>query len=467
MSRRFLKKLLLETQAELQKPSNIKQGKDGFRQSDSDLKEHTFRSSVNGVKAEILRELTSPSYNIDLTVLNNELFQQTLDKYVKNLVNGVYEKAKKKYGSVVNTRIVGNKSAWSIKVLEAEKNQKFYWQDTPESVFNAVKNLFSSRKDTLIRNLNLVLKKIDPTSPEIKEGKFLDLGHRSGSAVVEQQVGRASSKIKNRVRDYNQRAKEDNKITDKDIRNLGLNFFVKKTASEEKENLEIGFESEYYNRLYGRTVEASFKKDALKRIRDALLKVDSSKSLAKRPGSDTRIDVERKKIIRGFDTKIVRRQNVKITSDNFKIDITKNAKETKKATRKIKPVKAKDMRVGSLKGVKAPGPKKSSAGSNISLVALVNKKLPEVVRKNMKTPGLENKSGRFASSVRATDILTTAKGFPSIGYTYDKNPYQIFETGAGKTPWATPDRDPRNLIDRSIREIAAELLVGRFYTRRV
>ena len=85
----------------------------------------------------------------------------------------------------------------------------------------------------------------------------------------------------------------------------------------------------------------------------------------------------------------------------------------------------------------------------------------------MKSPGLINRTGRFASSVRITDISTTPKGFPSIGYTYDKTPYQIFEQGAGKRPWASEDRDPRKVIDRSIREIASEVLIGRFFTRRM
>jgi hypothetical protein len=58
-------------------------------------------------------------------------------------------------------------------------------------------------------------------------------------------------------------------------------------------------------------------------------------------------------------------------------------------------------------------------------------------------------------------------GYPSIGYTYQKNPYQIYETSTGKRPWSSLERDPRTLIDRSIREIAAELQLGRFYTRRV
>lgn len=471
MSKRFLKKLLNETIEELEKPSNAKQGIDGFRQTDSDLKEHTFRSSVNGVKAQIIRELTSPTYNIDLRVLTDKRFEDTLDKYVKNLVNGTYEKARKKYGSNVNTRVVGNRSAWSIKVLEAEKNERVTWKDTPETVFNAIKNLFSTRKDTLVNNLNKVLKTIDPDafknsqSSEIQAGKFLDLGHRAGSSVVEQQVGRASSALSSRINKYNQRAKQDNIITEKDIRNLGLGFFIRKRATEEREVLEVGFESEYYNRLYGTTTESSFKRDALKRLRKALLKVDKSKSLSKRPGSDTRIDVERKKVLKTFDTNIKKRKNVKVKSDNFNLDITASAKETKKGTKRVKKVKPKNLQLGSLKGIS--GPKKSSAASNISMLALINQKLPATVRNNMGAPALENRSGRFAASVRVTDISQTARGFPSIGYTYRKNPYQIFEQGAGKPPWASTDRDPRKLIEKSIREIAAELLTVRFYTRRV
>ena len=93
--------------------------------------------------------------------------------------------------------------------------------------------------------------------------------------------------------------------------------------------------------------------------------------------------------------------------------------------------------------------------------------MPRTVAENMGAPGLENRTGTFASSVRVTDVSRTAQGHPSIGYTYQRNPYQIFETGTGTPPWATPARDPRTLVDASIREIAQELAVGRFYTRRV
>lgn len=110
---------------------------------------------------------------------------------------------------------------------------------------------------------------------------------------------------------------------------------------------------------------------------------------------------------------------------------------------------------------------RNNAQQLLALQNILQKKIQTTVRKNMKTPGLVNRTGRFSNSVRITDISTTPKGFPSIGYTYDKNPYQIFEQGAGKAPWATNDRDPRKVIDKSIREIASEVLIGRFFTRRV
>jgi hypothetical protein len=100
-------------------------------------------------------------------------------------------------------------------------------------------------------------------------------------------------------------------------------------------------------------------------------------------------------------------------------------------------------------------------------MAMINKKLPSTVRKNMGPPGFQNQSGRFANSVKVQDVNMTKQGHPSFGYTYAKNPYQVFEVGEGAAPWATPQRDPRKLIDKSIREVAAELAIGRFYTRRL
>jgi hypothetical protein len=98
------------------------------------------------------------------------------------------------------------------------------------------------------------------------------------------------------------------------------------------------------------------------------------------------------------------------------------------------------------------------------LLPLINAKLPDTLAKNMTSPSLNYRTGRFAESVRAVDVTKTKKGFASVGYTYDKFPYQTFEMGYAQ---GSPTRDPRKLIDRSIREIAAGLAISRLFTRRL
>ena len=83
----------------------------------------------------------------------------------------------------------------------------------------------------------------------------------------------------------------------------------------------------------------------------------------------------------------------------------------------------------------------------------------------MGSPRLENRTGRFAQSVRATDATRTKEGYPSIGYTYMKERYGVYESTSG-TRFADVERDPRPLIDQSIREIVIGMGLGRIYTRR-
>lgn len=107
---------------------------------------------------------------------------------------------------------------------------------------------------------------------------------------------------------------------------------------------------------------------------------------------------------------------------------------------------------------------KKSIFSDMTLIGLLNAKLPQQVAENMGEPRLTNRTGRFASSVRATDVTRTARGMPSVGYTYQRNPYETFEVGGKR---GSPEYDPRKLIDLSIRQIAATVAKGRFYTRRL
>lgn len=113
------------------------------------------------------------------------------------------------------------------------------------------------------------------------------------------------------------------------------------------------------------------------------------------------------------------------------------------------------------------GTRRKKSNVNVTLLlGVLNSQLPRTVAKNMGTPRLNYQTGRFAGSVRATDIAITAKGHPSIGYTYQRNPYEVFEASSG-SKFSSRERDPRSLIDASIREIAAQQAIGRLFTRRV
>ena len=143
--------------------------------------------------------------------------------------------------------------------------------------------------------------------------------------------------------------------------------------------------------------------------------------------------------------------------------------KTKNSTRKPSSVstvvsKTAKSYKGSSKKAKNFKPQKGPASAPLALLGILNSKLPETVRGNMVEPRLVNRTGRFAGSVKVTDITTTRQGFPSIGYTYERERYETFELGNRQ---GSSNRDPRRLIDLSIRQLAAQFAIGRFYTRRV
>ena len=159
--------------------------------------------------------------------------------------------------------------------------------------------------------------------------------------------------------------------------------------------------------------------------------------------------------------------NVRVTGKRKKVVKEDSAGE---AERKFKGKrKARVVRDDTVPKSVAPKKKRNTGPSStpLALLGIFNSELPRTLQKNMRDPALNYQSGRFANSVRVMDVNTTSKGYPSFGFSYQKDPYQVFETGVGREPWATPDRDPRKLIDNSMREIAAKYAVGRFFTRRL
>ena len=85
--------------------------------------------------------------------------------------------------------------------------------------------------------------------------------------------------------------------------------------------------------------------------------------------------------------------------------------------------------------------------------------LPEELLRQMGSPRLNNRTGRFRQSAQVTNALIGPRGSISIDYTYQLDPYQTFEPGGRMGSTA---RDPRSLIGGTIREIAQEIMGKRF-----
>ena len=188
--------------------------------------------------------------------------------------------------------------------------------------------------------------------------------------------------------------------------------------------------------------------------------IEELPNLAQIEGSST-LDEKMEKAIVDAIASQIKEPNVRVRI-NPKIRSAKlRTSGTAKVTQKAEKPRVRVMAGGVLR---TPKTKASRGLSLASLIGVFNSQLPQKVAANMEEPALVYRTGRFAGSVRVTDITRTSKGFPSIGYTYMKYPYQTFEPGFAQ---GSVERDPRKLIDRSIREIAAQYAMGRFYTRRV
>jgi hypothetical protein len=178
-------------------------------------------------------------------------------------------------------------------------------------------------------------------------------------------------------------------------------------------------------------------------------------------GSDTLLEAVTKVVVLGNLTG----KHIKhVKGAKPKKESKSKGKGRSKSSRKVKNPISVLSGSGAPKVSKKRSTKQGVSSSPLRLIGLINNKLPDVVKKNMGSPKLINQSGRFAESTRIVDMIQTPQGYPSFGYTYQKNPYQTFEPGYNQ---GDPEKDPRKVIDQSIREIAINFAVGRFYTRRL
>lgn len=98
-----------------------------------------------------------------------------------------------------------------------------------------------------------------------------------------------------------------------------------------------------------------------------------------------------------------------------------------------------------------------------TLKDLINRRLHDQIKQNMGTGSSRNvlnyRTGRLARSAHVERLTQSKEGMISIFYSYMQNPYATFSEGGQQESPRT--RDPKLLISRSIKEIAAESVANR------
>ena len=451
MAQKDLKNVLKKVEKAIETSSTA------YRRLVSDKKVHSITVSVQKITTQVKREMES-RIGVEKGKLQKTIVD-VIDIEVPKMVTGMYNDVKgynndAKFSEV--SELTGNPARFTF-VLAAKPGRT-------ANIFNAFRKVKQDNQKVLLKKLRAAIRKLNKGRTEGNQIRqigrnFLDIGHQDGSAVSTQRKQAAQAALF----EFGMNTQANPVISRflKEVQDV-VNLSISKKDGEPVDIIEAELESKYLNRKRGGGVEKALALELAKDL-DKIMKAFNASEYANLKGSDSKLEKTTKAVLNPFAKK---------AAANPKIKTNFNSKKVKTSNTKVKakPKKSKAT-VGGKKNLttidKTPVFDTKSRRSMFSFIAMINKKLPQTVEKNMRAPRLENQSGRFARSVEIKDVIQTRKGFPSFGYTYDKEPYQVFEVGKGLEPWASPDRDPRRLIDGSIREIAADMALGRFFTRRL
>lgn len=451
MARQDFEKAIKRVQSELKKSSQI------YREESSNLKPHIFTVSAAMYRREISTQLVASGRmksqkEVQENLLKFDRVKDQIDITVNNMLSIIEETVTKDFaGKYRHYKVVDSKR---------RKGNVFSFQVEVEFYKKYNVDAFSIFKDAKQRSEAKLIEFVDGAlmllgRQLVNRGSFLDISHDEGSEVISQREAEALRQISEL---------ESNGVKGSAIlERLGISLNMSKNT---KGVVSISIESAEVNRGRGRTIERQRKAQLIKDVEKVVTDLGSD-YWANLGGSDSDMDVAKKTLLKNFIEPISKSKNITIKLD-MDLKVKRSSNKSKKTTQTKRAGSIKGPAV-SLAGVGRKGSQKDvkqTTPSPIQLMGLINAKLPQTVAANMGVPRLENRTGTFASSVRVTEVQKTQKGFLSFGYTYQKSPYSVFESTSG-TRFASVERDPRSLIDLSIREIAQQMAIGRFYTRRV
>jgi hypothetical protein len=454
---------------------------------------HVFKFSSKAMAEQMKIELDNhPSFD-GLTQKDRQVVNKLAKIMKDDLLSGLTKLAKSNPNSKlktttntisfkfdVNTETNNVITLYSGKtvVLDAEdvfQKVKRFYRPALKKFFNGVQEHLKGTVKVNPESGRMVNRSLRTSSGKTKKGtrELFHAGHEKGAGIFESFMRDAFEGIASSTN-------LTSGATQKDLQQLGMTSLVTAVRNDKEDSHTIAIESAYLNTQgkSGGVDVASLRRQLQTQLKKAIDKLAVAEKLGSGlehlQGSDS-INTKKQKVLMGSVlNSFVENQKSKSLKVTVKNDLgLPNSKSGKKSTKKKAKVSKAATAIALGKGVKAGRVKRERkvtegpASSPLRLITEFNRQLPSVVRKNMGSPALNNITGRFADSVRVENIIKTPKGFPSVGYTYQRDPYQVFEEGVGSPPWANGNRDPRDLIDKSVREIAATMALGRFYTRRI
>tara|TARA_Y100000389_G_scaffold118736_1_gene115900 strand:- start:648 stop:2054 length:1407 start_codon:yes stop_codon:yes gene_type:complete len=435
---------------------------------------HTFTYDENTFLGEMESELQSRG--IRLTSDRRTEIQRLAGLFSTKLytdVSTINQAAEAKSGI---TRLKGTSKSFSFVFTTDVRTGKTPngWAQGQADVFDKIKVSYSNAYRNFFFGIRRSLKegtkaresfdknyrfKKDLDTPT--KGRMGHSGHAEGEGIVETMTREFFEKHASTV--FN--AKTGNVSTEQellsDLDKMGIDLTFMRSTSDMTQNISLIGASG--NILSGNQIKKKLEA-ARNRIKKIINKPGMLNSIADLEGSDSLKTIKRKQTVSKVTKPFKKIAGVDVKTEDINIQHSTSTVSKKKKSKGKKGKSPSAVKVAGLsslsKGVKA----KKSPYSIASYIGIFNQQLPQAVARNMISPALQYQSGRFAASTRITDITQTAQGFPSIGYTYMRYPYETFEVGNAQ---GSVERDPRKLIDKSIREIATQFAIGRFYTRRV
>ena len=433
MAKGDLLRLVKQASAELKKDTE-------WYRTYFDIRPHQFTMTTGSVLVAIQQEIDNDDLFVEHRIGLEALAKDYVDEVGKKLLNK--RAAVVKFQSIPGgfTVLLTAKDQGSIgprSFKPTANGPQLYYPVQGTSVFRLINDAKSGAQKTLVNGINALLK---GRTREFNSSNFIDTGHDIG--VAEKQRDIVLSRLARQI------AKAPT-VANLAATEARLEILSKFEGPAKKFIISVQEESAQSNRS-----KATQEKEFLRDTRILLQKfIDEKKDWALQGGSDSKLSEIEKTI--------------------WNAAIKAGAKNQKKPIKK-EPASATDKIKGKVQVTRSQNVEKlklqhqaESLSRLTGLKRLLNLRITPYVIARMIPPALVNRTGNFANSVKIAEISRTSGGFLSIGYTYQRSPYDVFDPVLGRAPWNKPTRDPKKLIDRAIRDAAKDLITERFYTRRV